>query len=341
MTGTNDRILLSHGSGGSMMHKLIQDLFMHYFHNPLLNKGADAAILPGCHTGISFTTDSFVVNPLFFPGGNIGKLAVCGTINDLVTSGAVPYCLSAGFIIEEGLPMHELEAIVKSMAREAGRAGVFIATGDTKVVEKGKCDSLFLNTSGIGFLPAASEQNSVTTQKVTPGDHIIISGYIGDHGMAVMAARNGLDESLDFESDCAPLNGLLHRITEEPGGIRFMRDPTRGGVATTLCELALETRLGAVIFEDQIPVRPAVRGLCDLLGFDPLYVANEGKMLIVTDPEKTKDIMAKIKSHPLGKEASVIGEVSRDHPGMVRLQTSIGGSRIINMPAGEQLPRIC
>ena len=323
------------------MHQLIEELFIARFSNQVLNSKADSAILPQRPGHLAFTTDSFVVDPLFFPGGDIGKLAVCGTINDLIAARAVPCCLSAGFIIEEGFPLKELGRIVASMAEEAGRAGVFIATGDTKVVEKGKCDKLFINTSGIGYIPVCQQSGNREDNKVRPGDQVIVTGYIADHGMAVMAARNQMSDGIDFQSDCASLNKLLEGICDEPGGIRFMRDPTRGGLATTLCELAGETGLGILIHEEMIPVRPAVKGFCDMLGFDPLYVANEGKMVIVTTPDKGPLLLNRLKSHPLGKEASMIGEIGSDHKGMVRMVTQIGGTRIINMLSGDQLPRIC
>ncbi len=332
--------MLSHGSGGSMMHELIRELFFDYFNNPLLNLANDSAIFP-CFKGLTaFTTDSFVVDPVFFPGGDIGKLAVCGTINDLVAVGAKPYCLSAGFIIEEGFPIHDLELIVSSMATEAAKAGVFIVTGDTKVVEKGKCDKLFINTSGIGALPG-DKTGHPNPESIGAGDQIIITGCIGDHGMAVMAARNQLEGTINIQSDCAPLNLLLHGITENPGGIKCMRDPTRGGVASSLCELVKDKGFGITIHEDRIPVKSAVKGFCDVLGFDPLYVANEGKMLIFANKEKSEDIVTRLKSHPLGREACCIGEVSRENHGKVVMQTTIGGTRVVGMLSGDQLPRIC
>lgn len=332
--------MLSHGSGGSMMHNLIKDLFFNYFNNPLLNLANDSAIFPSFKGLTAFTTDSFVVDPIFFPGGDIGKLAVCGTINDLVAVGAQPYCLSAGFIIEEGFPLNDLETIVSSMATEAAKAGIFIVTGDTKVVEKGKCDKLFINTSGIGVLPA-DKTRQTTTELICAGDHIIITGYIGDHGMAVMAARNHMEGAINIQSDCAPLNLLLNGITEFPGGIKFMRDPTRGGVASSLCELVEGKKFGIIVHEDLTPVRPEVRGICDMLGFDPLYVANEGKMLIVAEKEKSQEIIERLRSHPLGKEACRIGEISQENHGKVVMKTKIGGTRIVGMLSGEQLPRIC
>jgi hydrogenase expression/formation protein HypE len=340
MKGKTDRILLSHGSGGSLMHDLIRDLFVRHFDNSILDKESDSALLQAPSSNIAFTTDSFVVDPIFFPGGNIGKLAVCGTINDLVAVGAKPYCLSAGFILEEGFPMQALERIVESMAEVAKIAGVFIATGDTKVVEKGKCDKIFINTSGIGFF---SERNGqvLSNETFDPGDQLIISGFLGDHGMAVMAARNQLEHAINFFSDCAPLNLLLDGLLEVNSGIKFMRDPTRGGLATTLCEIAGGSTFGIKIFEDQIPVRPSVKGLCDIFGFDPLYVANEGKMLIVAKKGSEQNILEILKKNPLGKNAAIIGEVTSENKGLVTLVTSIGGTRIVNMLSGEQLPRIC
>lgn len=332
--------MLSHGSGGSMMHELIRELFFEYFDNPLLNLANDSAILPGFEGLMAFTTDSFVVDPVFFPGGDIGKLAVCGTINDLVAVGAKPYCLSAGFIIEEGFPIHDLELIVSSMATEAAKAGIFIAAGDTKVVEKGKCDKLFINTSGIGILPG-DKTRQPNPESIRAGDQVIITGCIGDHGMAVMAARNQLEGAINIQSDCAPLNLLLHGITEHPGGIKCMRDPTRGGVASSLCELVRDKAFGITIYEDRVPVKPAVKGFCDMLGFDPLYVANEGKMLILASKEKSEDIVAQLRSHPLGREACCIGEVNLDNHGKVVMKTTIGGTRIVGMLSGDQLPRIC
>lgn len=341
MKRNNDRILPAHGSGGSMMHRLIDELFITRFGNPVLNARTDAAILERQAEMIAFTTDSFVVDPLFFPGGNIGTLAVCGTVNDLVAEGAIPYCLSAAFIIEEGFPFNELETIVDAMAAEAKNAGVFIATGDTKVVERSKCDKLFINTSGIGFIRKDHNMAADVNKTIEVGDKIIISGYIGDHGMAVMAARNNLKEAIDFVSDCAPLSHMLTDICYDPGGIRFMRDPTRGGLATTLCELAGQIEWGITIHEKHIPVRPSVKGFCDIFGFDPLYVANEGKMLLVAAPDKAPLIIDKLQKHPLGRQACIIGEITPTNKKMVCLITQIGGTRIINMQTGEQLPRIC
>jgi len=322
------------------MHDLIRDVFLKHFTNPIPGSTDDAAILPYMDGLVTFTTDSFVVDPLFFPGGNIGKLAVCGTINDLVAVGAEPYCLSVGFIIEEGLLMKDLEKIVRSMADEANNAGIIFATGDTKVVEKGKCDKLFINTSGIGFLKHGNNRQSAISSICT-GDHLIITGFIGDHGMAVMAARNQMDSHLGFHSDCGSLNLLFSAISFKNNGIKFMRDPTRGGLAGVLCELCENKNFGIMLNEAFIPVRPEVSGLCDMLGFDPLYVANEGKMVIIADKNKSNDLLAKLKQHPMGRDASLIGEVMSEHPGKVVLKTKIGGTRIVNMLSGDQLPRIC
>lgn len=340
MKGKTDRILLSHGSGGSLMHDLIRELFVRHFDNSILNKESDSALLQAASSNVAFTTDSFVVDPIFFPGGDIGKLAVCGALNDLVAAGARPYCLSAGFIIEEGFPMGALERIVKSMAEVAKLAGVFIATGDTKVVEKGKCDKIFINTSGIGFFPETNVP-LFSKEAIKPGDQLIINGFLGDHGMAVMAARNQLEHAISFQSDCAPLNLLLDELLKVDLGIKFMRDPTRGGLATTLCEICEGLNFGIRIFEDQVPVRSSVQGLCDLLGFDPLYVANEGKMLIVAKKGSEQNLLNKLRENPLGRNAAIIGEVISENRGLVTLQTSIGGTRIVNMLSGEQLPRIC
>ncbi|MFO7998696.1 MAG: hydrogenase expression/formation protein HypE [Bacteroidales bacterium] len=335
-----EQILLGHGSGGGLMHDLVEGLFVKHFSNPYLDLQSDAAIFQALPGKTAFSTDSFVVNPVFFPGGNIGKLAVCGTVNDLVAAGSTPRFLSAGFIIEEGLPLEKLETIVSSMSDEANTAGVIIVAGDTKVVEKGKCDHLFINTSGLGFIPHEQEYQG-SWELVQAGDQVIITGCIAEHGMAVMAARNKLEEGIGFLSDCASLHWIIPLVLKDPGGVRLMRDPTRGGIATILCELAESTGFGIRVFEDRIPIRPDVAGFCDLLGFDPLYVANEGKMIIIAAPEKAAGIVRRLRSHPLGKEAATIGEVSRDHPGRFRLKTRIGGTRLVHMLRGDQLPRIC
>ena len=434
----SDRILLAHGSGGRLSHELLERLFLRYFHNPLLAQLGDAAVLevsglpfpvaglPGLQPGASnlklaFTTDSYVVSPLFFPGGDIGKLAVCGTVNDLSMSGAVPLCLSAGFILEEGLPLADLERVVASMAETARSVGVPIVTGDTKVVERGKADRLFINTAGIGVVPAGVE---IGAERVRPGDVVILSGTIGDHGMTIMSQREGLRFDSPLVSDCAPLHGLVgamfdvlglggqsqtphavgdlpetepsapealapeapalggggvtaapgagawasgHRpptgvgglpetepsapeapalggggVTATPGGLlHCLRDPTRGGLATVLNEVASQAGVGIEIEERAIPVQEAVRAACELLGLDPLYVANEGKLVAFVAPAVAGAVLARMRTHEYGREAAVIGQVTAEHPGRVVLRTPLGARRVVDMLAGEQLPRIC
>lgn len=333
-------ISLGHGSGGRLSHDLIKNLFVKHFSNPLLSAQGDSAIITSAPTQLAFTTDSYVVDPLFFPGADIGKLAVAGTVNDLAVSGAVPKYLSAGFIIEEGLDYDVLESVVISMALEAKKAGVQIVTGDTKVVDKGKCDKLFINTAGIGFLQPDSVDYA-SARRIKVGDKIIINGYIGDHGMAVMAARNQLHIQADLVSDCACLHGLIAQLDKHKNHIRFMRDVTRGGLATVATEISHDTQLGIELYEAHIPVRENVRGICELLGFDPLYVANEGKVLLVVAPEKADAVLQDLHTHDLGKNAAIVGQITQDHPQRVWLHTSIGGTRLVDMLAGEQLPRIC
>jgi len=336
----NDRVLLGHGSGGKLSHDLISNLFMKHFNNLFLEKQTDSAILELTDCHISFTTDSFVVDPIFFPGGDIGKLAVCGTVNDLAVSGATPLYLSAGFIIEEGLSFDDLESIVRSMASEAKKAGVVIVTGDTKVVNRGKCDKIFINTAGIGEI---KKQNIHIGEgkRIKPGDKIIINGSIGDHGMAVLSARQELNIQSDIQSDCASLNGLIQNILATTDGIQFMRDATRGGLATVLSELAEKKNFGITIEESQLLVRPKVRAFCELLGFDPLYVANEGKVVIIADEGSAARILQTLHDHELGKDARMIGEIVDDYPGKAWVNTGVGGKRILDMLTGEQLPRIC
>jgi hydrogenase expression/formation protein HypE len=333
-------ILLGHGSGGRLSHDLIKDLFVKYFSNDILDEQTDAAVLTIHSDKLSFTTDSFVVDPVFFPGGDIGKLAVAGTVNDVAVSGAKPLYLSTSFIIEEGFPVNDLETIVKSMADEAKKAGVMIVTGDTKVVNRGKCDKVFINTTGVGEI----QQKHVhigTGKSIKTGDKIIINGTIADHGMCIMAAREELSFSTDITSDCACLNHLIKDALSVSDQIRFMRDATRGGLATVLCELAERKNFGIEINEDTLPVNENVRGMCELLGFDPLYVANEGKVVIVVGKEDAEKVLKALKENELGQEAAIIGEVVDEHQGKAWLTTGIGGRRIIDMLAGEQLPRIC
>ncbi len=335
-----DNILLGHGSGGKLSHDLIENLFAKHFKNPILEQQSDSAIIPFTGTNIAYTTDSFVVDPLFFPGGNIGNLAIAGTVNDLAVSGATPLYLSVGFIIEEGFSYSDLEKIVISMADDAKKAGVKIVTGDTKVVDKGKCDKLFINTSGIGILN--NDRTEISSGLgIKPGDKIIINGSIGDHGMSVMAARNELNIRTHIQSDCACLNHMIADILKISNNIKFMRDATRGGLGTVISELVKNSSFGIQINEDKLIIHENVRGLCELLGFDPLYVANEGKVVIIVGKEDAEEVIRTMKKSPFGKEASIIGEISQDHKGMAWLNTLVGGKRVIEMLSGQQLPRIC
>jgi hydrogenase expression/formation protein HypE len=344
-------ILLAHGSGGQLGHELVEQIFVHHFSNPTLTELNDSAILDvsgarpsglqptTCSWQLAFTTDSYVISPLVFPGGDIGKLAVCGTVNDLAVTGAQPRYLSAGYIIEEGLPIETLERVAASMAETARVAGVQIVTGDTKVVNHGAVDKLFINTAGVGFVPKGL---ILATSKLQPGDRILVSGTMGDHGMAVMMQREGLAFSSPLLSDCAPLNGLIADLLAAcPDGVRCMRDPTRGGLVATLNEWARASRLGLAIEETAIPLRQEVRGACEILGLDPLYVANEGKVIIAVAPECADTALEALRAHPLGREAAIIGQVTADHPSRVVLRTLLGARRILDMLVGEQLPRIC
>lgn len=335
----DDVISLAYGSGGKLTHRLINDLFYQYFSNETLLEGGDSAIFQPGAGRLAFTTDSYVISPIFFRGGNIGKLAVCGTVNDLTVSGAVPKYLSCGFIIEEGLNFQELEQIVQSMAETAKLAGVGIVTGDTKVVQKGCADRVFINTSGIGFIP---ENISLSTKKIRAGDQVILTGTMGDHGTAILLEREDLKVRSEIASDCAPLNLLLEPVLEKfPDDVRVMRDPTRGGVATTLNELIADTGLGIRLRQESLPVRDEVKGICEMLGMDPLYMANEGKALIIADGNQADGIVRLLKESPLGKDAAVIGAVTNDFPDKVYMSTLAGGSRVIDMLSGDQLPRIC
>ncbi len=332
------QILLGHGSGGKLSHMLIREIFLKAFDNEFLAPLNDQAVFNVPAPRLAFTTDSYVVNPIFFPGGDIGKLSVCGAINDLAVGGAEPLYLSASFIIEEGLSFEELEAVVSSMAKAAHAAGVKIVTGDTKVVERGKGDKLFISTAGIGVL---KDGPVLSPSLIRPGDLIIVSGFIGDHGIAVMAHREGIRMDVPVESDCAPLHLLVKDMLSAAGGIRAMRDPTRGGLATTLNEFAASSGCGIVIRENDVPVREAVRGACELLGFDPLYLANEGKLVAVVASDSAQAILKAMRSNPLGADAAVIGEVTDEPPGRALIETAIGNKRILDMLSGAQLPRIC
>jgi hydrogenase expression/formation protein HypE len=336
----NTRITLSHGSGGRLSRELVQNLFLHYFDNPVLKLQSDSAVLRSDFSHFSFTTDSYVIDPVFFPGGDIGKLAVCGTVNDLAVSGAVPLYLSAGFIIEEGFPIADLERIVRSMANEAKLAGVEIVAGDTKIVNKGKADKVFINTAGVGELQEKHQAIS-SGENIKPGDQIILSGDIGRHEIAVMTAREDLGLKSPVESDCACLNQLIKNICETSDGIKYMRDVTRGGLATILNETVEKGGYGIRLNESSIPVREEVRSICELLGLDPLLMANEGRFIIISEPDEATKIVNTMNKDALGSNAAVIGEITTMNKGKVIMETEIGGSRIIDMLTGQQLPRIC
>jgi hydrogenase expression/formation protein HypE len=333
-----DIIELAHGGGGRLTHELISGLFKRYFSNTYLDPLCDAAVLPQPRGRLAFTTDSYVVRPIFFAGGDIGKLSVCGTINDLSMVGAKPLYLTAGFILEEGLPFADLERIVCSMAETAKEAEVDIVAGDTKVVERGSADKIFINTSGVGWIP---DDRILSPGEIRPGDKIIVSGAVGDHGMAILCQREGLEFNTPLVSDCAPLNGLVETILNQHHGIRVMRDPTRGGLATALVELAQAKDLGFEIEEASVPVHEGVRASCELLGLDVFYVANEGKLVTVVSPAEAEAVLMTLRDHPLGQEASIIGHVVENHPKKVVLRTILGVRRIMDMLTAEQLPRIC
>jgi hydrogenase expression/formation protein HypE len=332
-----DRILLAHGSGGRLAHELVAKEFVTALANPLLARLDDAAVFD-LGGRLSFTTDSYVVSPLFFPGGDIGKLAVCGTVNDLAMTGAKPLYLSLSFIIEEGLSRRDLARIVASVRKAAGEAGVEIITGDTKVVNRGSADGLFINTAGIGII---AEGVNISGSNAKPGDKLIVSGAIGDHGIAVLSQREGLSFATRIESDCAPLGKLVAGMLAVSQNIHCLRDPTRGGLATTLNELALQSKVGISIEEDKVPVREEVLAAGEMLGLDPLYIANEGKLVAIVPPEDADGILEAMRASRYGKEAAIIGEVTSEHPGRVVMKTSLGTSRIIDMLVGAPLPRIC
>jgi len=333
-----ERILLGHGSGGKLTADLLRDVFLPALGNPILNRLDDQAVVSLNGTRLAITTDSFVVKPLFFRGGNIGSLAVHGTINDLAMGGAEPLWLSAAFILEEGLPLETLRRVVASMHQAAADAGVQIVTGDTKVVEKGSADGLFINTTGIGRV---RDGVSFSASQARPGDVILVSGYLGDHGIAILAEREGLQFETQVNSDSAALHTLVARLLETTQEVRCLRDPTRGGLSSTLNEIAASSQVGMELDESSIPVREEVRGACEMLGLDPLYVANEGKLVAVVAPSAAQDALRALQSHPLGKDAAIIGRVIPEHPRMVVMRTPLGTTRIVDMLAGDQLPRIC
>src|SRR5271170_5081037 len=338
------QIVLGHGSGGKLTADLIDKIFLPAFKNPVLDKLDDQAVVTIGGATLAFTTDSFVVSPIFFPGGDIGRLAVHGTVNDLAMSGARPLYLSAAFILEEGLAVDDLRRVVESMRAAAEEAGVQFVTGDTKVVNRGKGDQIFITTTGIGVI---ADSVTLSADRARPGDKIILSGFIGDHGMAIMSQRENLEFESAIESDCASLHGLVETMLATPSGenglnfIHCLRDPTRGGVATTLNEISKRAHVGMYLWEQSIPVRNSVKGACEVLGLDPLYVANEGKLLAIVAPEMAQAVLGQMQQHELGRDAAIIGEVVAEHPSMVLMKTQIGGTRVLDVMFGEQLPRIC
>ena len=332
-----DRILLAHGSGGKLSHDLVIKNLISALTNPILDRLDDSAVFD-LNGRIAFTTDSYVVNPIFFPGGDIGKLSVCGTINDLAMCGASPRYLSLGLIIEEGLPLEDLKRVVGSIHQVAADAGVKIVTGDTKVVNRGSADKLFINTAGIGIIPPGV---NISGANARPGDKVIISGAIGNHGVAVMSRREGLRFKIPVDSDCAPLHDLVATMLKYAPDIHCLRDPTRGGLATTLNELAMQSRVGINIEENTLVVHQSVSAACEILGLDPLYIANEGKLVAIVAAEHATDVLAVMRQHLLGTESAIIGEVTGAHPGQVVMKTLLGASRIVDMLTGELLPRIC
>jgi hydrogenase expression/formation protein HypE len=331
-------ILLGHGSGGKLTARLIEDLILPAFRNPALERLDDQAIVPFGGARLAFTTDSYVVTPIFFPGGDIGELAVNGTVNDLAMGGARPLYLSLALILEEGLALEELQRVIASVRRAAERAHVEVVTGDTKVVGRGSGDKIFINTTGIGIVPPGVDLSS---SRVESGDRILVSGPIGDHGIAILSRREGLEFDGQIESDTAPLHELVAALLETEPSVHALRDPTRGGVAATLVEIATRQRLGIEVDESAVPVRDAVRGACEILGLDPLLVANEGKLVAFVPQAAAEGALLALQRHPLGREARIIGRVTAEHPGFVSLRTPIGGQRILDLPFGESLPRIC
>ena len=334
----SDKILLDHGSGGKISHRLTTDMLLPVFDNPILAELNDGAIFEINGMRLAFSTDSYTVDPIFFPGGNIGDLAINGTVNDIAMCGAEPLYLSAGLIIEEGFPVADLEVIIGEMGKAAQNANITIVTGDTKVVPRGAVDKIFINTSGLGLIPP---QVHIASHHAKPGDRVILSGTIADHGITILTRREGLAFESGITSDTAPLNAMVNQMLSVSRNIHVLRDPTRGGVGTALNEIAEKSQVGIKISEVQIPVKKEVAAACELLGFDPLYLANEGKLLAFVAARDTEAVLAAIRSNPFGKDAAVIGEVVGNHTAQVILETRIGGSRIVDMLAGEQLPRIC
>lgn len=336
--GRYDTVRLSHGSGGKLTLELIEDLFVAVFSNEPLRELTDAAILANPGGRIAFATDSHTVKPAFFPGGDIGRLAVAGTVNDLAVMGARPAYLTAAFLLEEGYPMDELEAVVRSMKATADEAGIAIVAGDTKVLERGSGDGIFINTTGIGFLPDGLE---LGVAHVRPGDQVLVNGTLGDHGIAVMSRREGLDLSVDLESDVAPLNGLIDAVLAVAPNVRFMRDVTRGGLAAVANEVVLRQPFGLRVFDVAVPVNELVDQYSEMLGIDPMLAANEGKVLVIVPPDEAAAALGAMKAHPRGREAAIIGDIVRKPEGVALVETAYGSRRVLEMPIEEQLPRIC
>lgn len=334
----DDTVLLDHGAGGRASHAMFTKMILPLFHNDALARQDDGAVYPVPAGRMAFSTDSYVVDPIFFGGGNIGDLAVNGTVNDIAMCGASPLYISVGLIIEEGLPLKHLQTILKTMAEAAARAGVKIVTGDTKVVPKGKADKIFINTSGVGML---FEGVDVSGSRARPGDKIILSGTMADHGVAILTAREGLTFEGDLKTDSAPLNHMVKAVLSSGCDVHVLRDPTRGGVGTTLNEIAAQSGVGMTLFEKDLPVKKQVAGVCELLGFDPLYIANEGKLIAIVPEPHAVQVLDIIRADDFGGNAAIIGEVTDQHPEKVFLQTAIGGRRLVDMLTGEQLPRIC
>jgi len=334
----DDKVTMSHGSGGEKTRDLIRDVFLEKLSNPALNQLGDSAIISMSGKKLAYTTDSYVINPIFFPGGDIGKLSICGTINDLAVAGAKAIYLSSGFIIEEGFSIEDLRTIASSMAEVASKTGVKIVTGDTKVVEHGKCDGVFINTSGIGEI---FTRHVLNPNNIRVGDAILINGYIADHGTAIMCTRDEIPIRSDIESDCAPLGDLAERLASAVPDIRFMRDATRGGLAMVMCEIAEGKNFGIELVEDSIPLRDETSYACELLGIDPIYVANEGKLIAIIPESSVDNALAVMHAHNLGKNATVIGRVKDTDYGRVWMKTTVGSKRAISMPSGNLLPRIC
>ncbi len=331
-------IVLAHGSGGKLSHQLMEKMVLPQFRNELLEPLHDGAIFSLGNQRVAFSTDSYVVNPIFFPGGDIGKLAVHGTVNDLAMCGARPLYLSCAFILEEGMPMEEFWRVVRSMRAAADAAGVKLVTGDTKVVDRGKADKIFINTSGIGVIPDGID---IRPTRAQIGDKIIMSGTMAVHGIAIMSVREGLEFESEIASDTAPLNGLVEAILTASKDIHVLRDPTRGGITSALTEIAQAAKVGMLLNEASIPISEEVKGACEILGLDPLYVANEGKLLAIVNSSEADAVLLAMRQHSLGKGAAIIGEVVGDHPGFVTMNTRVGGRRVVDMLSGEQLPRIC